>query len=62
MHEQGQSLGRYADKLIALRTSHSKYLAFLPTEGKLVIGLSAFFTHHTTTLIVVNTRPNTHTF
>jgi hypothetical protein len=43
MHEQGQALGRYADKLIALRTSQSKYLAFSPTEGKLVIGLSPFF-------------------
>jgi hypothetical protein len=48
IHEQGQALGQYADKLIALRTSQSKYLAFLPAEGKLVIGLSAFFAHHTT--------------
>ncbi len=61
IHEQGQALGQYADMLIALRTSQSKYLAFVPTEGKLVIGLSTFFAHHTT-FIVVNTHRNTHTF
>ena len=60
IHEQGQALGQYADMLIALRTSQSKYLAFVPTEGKLVIGLSTFFAHHTT-FIVVNTHRNTHT-